>query len=298
MNSLHKLARTIRYFIENPHLVIWNLRSMLLPGIPLPTYTDNGYWWLAYNDFLGSHVYCGFSFENEVQAFIKSFLQPGMTVLDIGAHHGFYTLMSSNLIGSQGKVYAFEPSTREYSRLSTHVKLNKSDNIELINLALSNKEENRQLHVVGGHFTGHNSLMPPRVEEVQEGIEIHNVKTSTLDKFINQHALKKVDFIKLDVEGGELDVLSGGKYSLKNSIRPVILYEIQDIRTEPWGYPAKRIYELLNELDYQSFNISAQGELFPCPHSNTFDANLVAIPREKLGSLAHLMMDKRSSVPC
>ena len=66
------------------------------------------------------------------------------------------------------------------------------------------------------------------------------VKTSSLDCWLDALELEQVDFIKLDVEGGELSVLQGMEKLLASAKRPVILAEVQDIRTQPWGYPIAR----------------------------------------------------------
>ncbi len=94
--------------------------------------------------------------------------------------------------------------------------------------------------------------------------------------------MTKVDFIKLDVEGAELSVLHGATKLLQRESRPAILAEVQDIRTEPWGYAAREIIQCLIRMDYRWFAIAAKGALLPIScEQETYDANLVALPVER-----------------
>lgn len=100
--------------------------------------------------------------------------------------------------------------------------------------------------------------------------------------------MKSVDFMKLDVEGGELSVLQGAQRLLESAPRPVILTEVQDIRTQPWGYRAREIISFLSDKGYRWFSISADGSLAPLEvFAETFDGNFVACPEESEPILDH-----------
>jgi hypothetical protein len=103
-----------------------------------------------------------------------------------------------------------------------------------------------------------------------------------LDDVLAESAVTKVDFMKLDVEGAELSVLYGAMKVLHGESPPAILAEIQDSRTEPWGYAAKEIIQFLIRLDYRWFAIGAKGALLPIScDQETYEANLVALPVER-----------------
>jgi hypothetical protein len=90
------------------------------------------------------------------------------------------------------------------------------------------------------------------------------------------------------VEGAELSVLKGGVKSIQR-FRPCFLCEVQDIRTQPWGYAAKEIVNFLMNLSYTWFFINPDGSLVLIDSSQEkFDANLVAIPNENLQELSPL----------
>ncbi len=121
--------------------------------------------------------------------------------------------------------------------------------------------------------------------------EIHiAVHITALDDYLKEQVLDRVDFIKLDVEGAELDVLKGAKGVLGNKPRPIILCEVYDSRTAPWGYPARRICELLEAQSFSWHGITPQGTLFPFPKRVRYASNLVAVPRERLRELGSLVV--------
>ena len=255
-----------------------------VPGVPLPIPLPFGAWFLARNDYMsGAEMHGGF--EPAERAFVSRFLRAGMTALDIGAHHGLYTLLASKRVGPNGRVFAFEPSPRERKALQRNVKLNRYENVVIEELALGNEEGERSLYVVQGHETGCNSLKPPTVHAITWAVPVH---VSSLDQWLATHNVGNVDFIKLDVEGGELAVLQGAQKLLESAPRPVILAEVQDIRTQPWGYRAGEVIRFLSDKGYKWFSLSAEGALSPLDlGAETFDGNFVACPEESLSLLGN-----------
>jgi FkbM family methyltransferase len=222
-------------------------------------------------------------FELAERAFVSRFLRPGMTVLDIGAHHGLYTLLASKAVGPSGQVIAFEPSPRERKALRLNVRLNRCKNVLIQELALGNEEGETSLHVVDHLETGCNSLRPPALPG---SISLVSVRVMSLDQWLAAHDLQSVDFIKLDVEGGELSVLQGAQRLLERRPRPVMLAEVQDIRTKPWGYRGRDIIDFLSGRGYKWFRVSAQGSLEDLQaNCQDFDENVVAWPGELVGEL-------------
>ncbi len=88
-----------------------------------------------------------------------------MTVLDIGAHHGLYTLLAARRVGPRGKVVAFEPSPREKRKLLLNMRLNRLRNIQVSACALGNCEGDAELYLVDGKDAASNSHRPPNVAE-------------------------------------------------------------------------------------------------------------------------------------
>lgn len=256
-------------------------RKMPIP-LPLPF----GGWWLAEKGAL-DHSLMYSSFEETETRFVQRLLRPGMTVLDIGAHHGLYTLLASKCVGRAGRVISFEPSPRECKRLARHVRVNRCRNVKIESYALGKEDGEADLFVVDGAWDWGNSLRPPAVPEPTRRMR---VPVRQLDDALASRGVERVDFIKLDAEGGELAILQGAKKLLRSAPRPAILAEVEDVRTRPWGYAAREIVELLARWNYRWFALSEMGTLYPAPpDEETYDSNLVALPYERTEEFLRLI---------
>ena len=258
------------------------------PEMPIPLRLPTGSWWLAEKGELDQELMYG-TFEEDEIRFVSRLLRPGMTAVDIGAHHGLYTLLASRLVGRRGRVIAFEPSPRECERLQRHLRVNRCGNVLVEPCAVGNESGEADLFVVKGHRDWGNSLRPPAVPEETERVR---VKVSRLDEALAEKSVEQVDFIKLDAEGGELAALQGAERLLARMPRPAILAEVQDLRTQTWGYPAREITRLLASWNYRWFCIGEMGELYPASaNDGSYDANLVALPKERTEEFLRLIAE-------
>jgi len=254
-----------------------------LPSVPLPVKLPFGVWWLAENDFCGVAIILG-GFENAEVEFVGGFLRPGVIVVDIGAHHGFYTLIASKKVGPDGRVLAFEPSGRERKKLVRHLRLNQCTNVKIWDCALGRAEGTADLFVVACTETGCNSLRPPNTSHPTTSVP---VKVETLDKCLSREGVEHVDFIKMDVEGAEIEVLNGATRLLDRRPRPVLMCEVYDIRTAPWGYPARAIVDFLSQRGFRWFSLTDDHKLrLVASESTEFAGNYVAVPEERIADAA------------
>ena len=260
----------------------------IFPWIPVPVRLPLGEWWLARNDFLGTAIFDG-GFEQSERTFVERFLRPGMTVLDIGAHHGYYTLLASRKVGPGGLVLAVEPSPRERKMLRRHLRINRCKNVQVESRASGESKGEAELFVVLGTETGCNSLRAPNVPQDTKRV---SVSVESLDSMLQEHRINQVDFIKLDVEGAELSTLRGARQLLSNKPRPVILAEVQDIRTGPWAYRASEVVRFLSSANYRWFRPLADGSLEEIDAMREdYNGNFVAIPEERLAAIGSLIAD-------
>ena len=156
----------------------------------------NGYW-------LGSY-------ESEKVLIFEKTLKKGNILFDIGAHVGFYTLLSAELVGKEGKVFSFEPLMANYEYLKKHVEMNNYKNITPFNVAVSDKDGFALFTKGENTSTGH---------LVSDGET--KVRTIVIDDWINNKKLLVPDVLKIDVEGAELTVLKGA-INLLNKYHPII----------------------------------------------------------------------------
>lgn len=287
------LPRRIRRFLASPmrskYITLANRARGIFPGMPIPLRLPCGVWWLAEEGILDQKLLFG-EFETMERRFVKRLLRRDMTVVDVGAHHGLYTLLASKCVGWDGRVVAIEPSPRERLRLEKHLRLNRSSNVELIPCAAGEDPGEAELYVVERFNDVCNSL---RFPDTPESVKTQQVQVRRLDDILSELDISKVDFMKLDAEGAELSVLYGATKLLNRSPRPAMLVEVQDVRTKPWGYAAREILQFLMRMDYQWFAIAAKGALLPIPcNLETYDANLVALPIERTEEFLSLLGQK------
>lgn len=137
-------------------------------------------------------------YERQKQQELARSLRPGMVALDIGANVGFYTLLSSVLVGPQGRVYAFEPVPRNLEYLRRHVNLNRLENVEILSLALGETSGEAWFDDTLGDSQGKLSSTGRL-----------RVQVATLDDLVVSGRVQPPDVLKIDVEGAEAAVLRG-----------------------------------------------------------------------------------------
>ena len=276
------LPQRIVRFIASPsrrkYITLALRARRLFPEMPIPLRLPFGAWWLAEKSAMDHELIYG-QFEPEEMGFVQKLLRPGMTVLDVGAHHGLYTLLLSKTVGGKGRVIAFEPSPRECRRLEKHSRFNRCSNVHVERSAAGSETGEANLYLADGFQDWCNSLRPPALSD---STSIVRVRVRRIDDVLAELGISKVDFIKLDVEEGELAALNGATRLLHGESRPAILAEVQDVRTLPWGYPAREILQFVLRMDYRWFAIAAKGALLPIScDQESYDANLVALPVER-----------------
>lgn len=248
------------------------------PSISIPIHVPPAGWYLAGCSEVDYRILFD-CFEVAETQFMQRYLQPGMTVLDIGAHHGYYSLIASRAVGEQGRIHSFEPAPRERAHLKKNLALNRCRQVSVHGFALGGTRGSATLFQVETKLDGCNSLR--RQDAALNSTRI-DVEVVPLDQFLAEHHVKKVDFIKMDVEGGELSVLEGASALLDHAYRPVILAEVSDLRTKAWGYSAIEIVRYLEKKRFRWFEIAAGGSLGRVnTTADLLDRNMVAVPAEQ-----------------
>jgi FkbM family methyltransferase len=140
------------------------------------------------------------TYELEKQAALVKIIRAGMTVFDIGANAGFYTLAFSSLVGDKGHVWAFEPYAENAFNILRHIKLNNLRNVTFLQAAVV-----KQTGVTGFHIARNNSTG----NVTREGM--YRVPSVSIDDLIAYHSVPIPQVIKIDVEGAESLVLNGAR---------------------------------------------------------------------------------------
>ncbi len=212
--------------------------------------------------------------------FLWKFLRPGMVFFDIGAYHGIFSLLAAKKLSSRGQVVAFEPSRRERRRFELHMRLNGIRRVRLEPYAMSAATGHLKFYTVTSGFTTMNSLRKPPIETA---IRETAVDAVALDEYVMEHQITQVDLVKMDVEGGELEAFRGSNRVL-GTIRPILICEVLDWVTRPWGYSAREIVQCLRARGYEWFDFREDGAISPHLQRDEYPEvrNYLAVPREKL----------------
>lgn len=183
------------------------------------------------------------NFHEPEMALLKSLVQAGDHVADIGANVGAYTKELSRLVGASGHVYSFEPISENFNILQTVIRKANLMNVDPIYAALGSISEQRQMVIPESRaFTGF--YLAHLAQPGDQGRRM-TVDVLTLDELWKKSRMKDLDFIKCDVEGGELEVVRGG-LQLIESQRPGWLLEVS---RETSG----EVFRSLQALGYKAF---------------------------------------------
>lgn len=205
---------------------------------------------VALGDHIEAGIYRDGAYEPEVTAAFCTLLQPGSTVFDVGAHVGYYTLLAAGRIGQLGSVHAFEPVPEIFERLRANVALNGFRNVHLNRLALSTEEGFLHIYPASGSNSGTSSIL----RTLGNAPVPVKVPSTTIDAYVRRNGLRKLDLVKLDVEGAELFVLRGGEQILASQ-GPDVIVEMGNSLFQQAGYDLSTVLDFMTSLGYQPFRI-------------------------------------------
>lgn len=164
-----------------------------------------------------------------------SSVKKDFVVIDAGAHVGIFTIKASREAGNKGTIIACEPHPTTYALLVTNVKNNKCENVMPLNIALSNCKVKAKLYL--SDRLSENSMVPISNKWIL-------INVDTLDNIVKKNGLKRVDFMKIDVEGAELQVLKGAEKTLEK-FRPFL-----SIAAYHWPGEVEEIQKFLASKSY------------------------------------------------
>lgn len=209
-------------------------------------------------------------YEPETFRFFRENVTPGNTVLDIGGHIGLFAVTTARLVGESGKVFSFEPTPFTRRVLEAVVELNGLSNIvEVRSEAISSERGNTVFYDTGDTISNANSLV--RTERSRSEIPI---TLTSVDDFVEEKKLK-IDCMKIDVEGVELDVLRGARNTFLEH-RPAVRLGLHPPFIIQNGQSLVEIWDLLAEYNVEIvFDGELVGKDWFCAQDNLFDVNLV-----------------------
>lgn len=277
--SMRVVART--YYGQ----LYWSLK----PGTPLAYHLPTGGTLLLDH----KHAFTGCfwpdveHYEPDVRAFLQCVLRPGDTFIDCGANVGYFSVMAGALVGDKGKVISVEANPQTFKLLERNLQ---SNQIGIpVHCALTSRVGEVELYMPED-WDVFSSLKA-------DGLVVGNadysftVMARTLDDVVSELALSKVDLVKIDIEGGEFDVLHSAP-KLLSEFRPLVITEYSIDTWASFGVTHRELKELAQKYEYslRLFDeptkrlVTIDDEVW----QGTF-ANVVMIPDEhSIGSLQNL----------
>ncbi len=187
-------------------------------------------------------------YENFETTLFQKELHNGMTVVDIGANIGYYTVMAAHFVGPSGKVIAFEPDEQSGEILKKNIVVNKFNNVSYVNKALSDKKGFTRLYV-SDENRGDNRIYNPK-----DGRKYVEVEIITLDEYLPKET--KVDLIKIDVQGAEFLVLLGMEQTITKSKTLIIFTEFWPQAIIEIGKSPEEFLKKLIGFGFSLYNIN------------------------------------------
>lgn len=200
--------------------------------------------------------------EIRLARFLMKNLKPGDVFCDVGAHFGYFSLLSSQLVGENGRVLSFEASRSTFGILEKNV--GPFPNIEPLHRAASDEYKALIFNEFPALYSEYNSLVLPEIKNAgwmksnpAQAIEVAGVR---LDDYFAE-GTRIPTIVKVDVEGAEPQVLRGmGQFLQRNAPLVVMEYLLSSSQNEAH----REAVAFAQELDYQVFRIESNGELMPC----------------------------------
>jgi len=196
-------------------------------------------------------------YEPNVTAVFRDRVRPGMHVLDIGANIGYFTMLSASLVGSSGSVTAIEPNPESAKLMEASRRANSFDNVSVLQVAAG-----REMGLLVLHGNYSNAMTSAAPDEASELVRSTTVPSFKVDDLIPKS--KKIDFVKIDVEGAEYNALRGASELIRRC-HPTIVSEFSP-QTMPGisGVDGRQYLRFLLDFGYKISVIEMDGTLTAC----------------------------------
>ncbi len=210
---------------DGKRLLLNLTRDLITPEDPIAIFDSKYQFRLKANLANPEHQYLyfyGTHDERHVVTKLLKIIQPGDICWDIGANIGFYTCLLASRVKDAGVVVAFEPALRTCGYLRENVSLNRFENVTVVNKGLGDTVEQRHLYYSEARLAEGTASL----KYADERAASERVTLDTIDNLTRE--LPVPDFIKIDVEGYQLEVLRGGEHCLKTHA-PLLMAELKDV---------------------------------------------------------------------
>lgn len=216
--------------------------------------------------FLDRSIIAFGEYEPELNAFLERHIHEGMTCFDLGANMGLLSVHMGHRVGRSGAVYSFEPLPKIYAHLSQHIERNQlSQNVFPIQRAVSNEKGVLQIHLAADDSP--NQGMASLVSQNESTDQVLEIEAICLDQFVQERKIKKIDFIKLDLQGAELLALQGAERIIRD-MRPLLCFEVSPEDLNAVQLNSREFIQKIEALGYTIHPILSNGSKGPQLQTN------------------------------
>ncbi|MBU1125650.1 MAG: FkbM family methyltransferase [Candidatus Omnitrophica bacterium] len=225
------------------YYVVYSIRRKKLisyHGIPISVVVPNFSEYLVATSILSE----GGLGEAKILSALLQSLQPGDVAYDIGAHTGILAIFMAKVVGDKGRIFAFEPASKNYQRLLTNIRLNRLSNLTALQVALGNTSGMHDLYYREDIGSGAQSM-----RKGPQSYKSESVSLAHGDRFVAEHCLLSPRAVKIDVEGYEYEVIQGLRQILSGRQCKMLCCEFHP-GLLPQGITVSGIMDLLRECGF------------------------------------------------
>ena len=204
---------------------------------------------------------------------MRASLSRGQTVLDIGANLGFYSMLAASLVGGGGRVFSFEPFSRNAELIKSSAKENKFDNVTVVNAAVSDRNGTASLYLSPFYSSEHSMFDYHYSTGARSTENTAEVRTTTIDSYLkNEVGDLRVDFVKMDIEGSEGRAISGMEETISENKRISLLTEFWPNAIANSGVEPRSYLERLVGLGFELSHIDGlEQRVYPVTINEIFE---------------------------
>ena len=248
-----KLRRRAQDYVRELSKLYWP------PGRPAPRAVQvmGNNCFVYANETVGRSLTLGHAHEAAESELFRNVIRPADICFDVGANTGYFTTLFSTL-ASRGSVHAFEPLPANYHLLCASVACNRFRHT-IVNLAAVGACQGVSAFVQ----TADSAYSSFRRTARDEAVDTVEVKVVTLDEYVVGRSLSRLDILKVDVEGGERDVVLGARELLSDHARRprLVMLELATKNQSAFGHSVMDVVRLMSELGYVAYRLGVRGQL-------------------------------------
>jgi FkbM family methyltransferase len=206
---------------------------------------------LSRHNNVESRVFSPEGFEKHLCFLFSRIVGDGYNVIDVGANCGLHTVGFAKSAGMDGKVWAFEPVLYSFEKLQLNLAINGLSNTVCVNAALGENKSTVKMNVAkpDSYYLGNSSIVKNEKFDSLDAsgeLDLVEVEMLTMDEYFSTQEIDRLDFIKIDVEGYEINVLRGATKTLEK-FKPVIVMEYSQSRLTHLGIDESEFSGILNQ---------------------------------------------------